>query len=204
MTKKLIWTAVLLSTSVEKDVASAIKKNNTKAGTPIFITDSDQLEKYSWNNSVKLAYGKTKLGKDEAKKAADEIKLESVYTYKMNIHVNPYAAATALTQFTDGFDYNQTPKQKISASMDPGYFTQSVGVGIQVLEQVKTRLGDALKETVAKDFKETYADGEEMRVEYGAESVTDVSWKIAENILFTSKLELFSNLKAINQNGLRI
>ncbi len=154
-------------------------------------------EKYSWNNSAKISYGKTKLGKADPRKAADEIKLESVYTYKMNTYVNPYVAATALTQFTDGFNYD--PKVKISSFMDPGYFTQSAGVGVQVVEQVKTRVGAALKETVAKDFKETYADGEEMRVEYGAESVTDVNWKMAENILFTSKLELFSNLKAINE-----
>ena len=46
--KKLTWTAVLLSTSVENEVARAIKKNNTNVGTPIFMTDSDQPVKYSW------------------------------------------------------------------------------------------------------------------------------------------------------------
>lgn len=156
-------------------------------------------EKSTWDNSVKIAYGKTKLGQDDAKKAADEIKLESVYTYKMNIYVNPYVAGTALTQFTEGYDYGTTPKTTISAFLDPGYFTQSAGLGFQPIKQVKTRLGAALKETMAKDYKDTYAAGEELRVEYGAESVTDVSWKMAENILFTSKLELFSNLKALNQ-----
>lgn len=156
-------------------------------------------EKSSWTNSIKIAYGKTKLGKADARKAADEIKLESVYTYKMGIYVNPYVAATALTQFTDGFDYTESPKEKISALLDPGYFTQSAGLGYEPMKQVKTRLGVALKETMAKDFKDKYADGEELRVEYGAESVTDVNWKMAENILFTSKLEFFSNLKALNE-----
>ena len=156
-------------------------------------------EKTTWNNSVKIAYGKTKLGKTEAKKAADEIKLESVFTYKMNIYVNPYVAATALTQFTKGYNYGTTPKTAISAFLDPGYFTQSAGFGFTVLPQLKTRLGASLKETMAKDFKTTYSKGEKLRVEYGAESVTDVNWKMAENILFTSKLEIFSNLEALNQ-----
>jgi len=156
-------------------------------------------EKSTWNNSLKIAYGKTKLGDAAAKKAADEIKLESVYTYKMNIYVNPYVAATALTQFTKGYNYGTDPKTTISAFLDPGYFTQSAGLGFQPIEQVKTRLGAALKETMAKEYKDIYADGEELRVEYGAESVTDINWKMAENILFTSKLELFSNLKAMNQ-----
>ena len=43
--KKLTWTAVLLSTSVENDVDMAIKKNNTNVGTPIFMICPDQLEK---------------------------------------------------------------------------------------------------------------------------------------------------------------
>jgi len=156
-------------------------------------------EQYSWTNSVKLSYGQTKLGNAEARKAADEIRLETVYTRKMNIYINPYVSASALTQFTNGYDYAKTPKEKISALLDPGYFTQSAGLGFQPLKQVKTRLGAALKETMAKDFRNRYADGKEMRTEYGAESVTDVNWQMAANILFTSKLEMFSNLKAINE-----
>lgn len=156
-------------------------------------------EKYSWNNSAKISYGMTKVGDLSARKAADEIKLETVYTYKMSLYVNPYVAATGLTQFTDGYAYTDTSKTVISHLLDPGYFTQSAGVGIQPFKILKTRLGAALKETVADEFSDTYAKGEKFRVEYGAESVTDVNWQMTETILFTSKLEMFSNLKALDQ-----
>jgi hypothetical protein len=36
-------------------------------------------------------------------------------------------------------------------------------------------------------------------VEAGAESVTDVALKLSDNLLFNSKLELFSNIKGIDE-----
>ncbi len=156
-------------------------------------------EKYNWATSGKLSYGKTKVGDGDAKKAADEIKLESVLTYKMGIYVNPYAAVTGLTQFTDGYDYSTTPATTISSFMDPGYFTESIGLGINITKDIKTRLGAALKETVTDKYSAIYGKGETFRTEFGAESVTDAKIQVSEKILYTSKLELFSNLKGIDE-----
>lgn len=157
-------------------------------------------EKYNWTNTGKLSYGRTQVGDADSRKAADEIKLESVYTYKMNILINPYLAATGLTQLTTGYNYiDDTTRTAISNFMDPGYFTQSVGLGIEPNKNIKTRIGAAMKETITKDYAATYANGEKTRVEYGAESITDVTVKLSENILYTSKLELFSNLKRFDK-----
>jgi hypothetical protein len=159
-------------------------------------------EKYNWSNTAKVSYGKTKVGSSSAKKAADEIKLESVYTRKFGPIINPYAAVTGLTQFTDGFVYNDDgTKTKVSGFLDPGYFTQSIGVEIKPNEQLKTRLGAAAKETITKTqvAANTYADGEKPRVEYGAESVTDAEFKFNEILLYTSKLELFSTLNRFDE-----
>ena len=38
-----------------------------------------------------------------------------------------------------------------------------------------------------------------MRLEYGAESVTDAKLQVSESILYTSKLALFSNLKGVDE-----
>jgi hypothetical protein len=158
-------------------------------------------EKYNWTNTLKISYGKTKVGEASAKKAADEIKFESVYTRKLDIYVNPYASLSGQTQFTDGYDYKKDPGVKVSGFMDPGYFIQSVGVGYSSDETIKSRLGGAIKETITRSDTAAliYAEGEDFRVEYGMESVTDVSYKFNENLLFTSKLELFSNLKRIDE-----
>jgi len=164
--------------------------------------ENDQ-EKYNWSNTGKFSFGQAKIGNADSRKAADEIKLESVYTYKMGKEINPYAAVTGRTQISQGYAYTDTSKAAISNFLDPGYFTQSVGVGYKPNETVKTRFGAALKETVADKYP--FADDpatariEKNRVEFGAESVTDLEFKVRENIIFKSKLEMFSNLEGINE-----
>jgi hypothetical protein len=166
-----------------------------------FVNDQ---EKYNWSNSGKCSFGKTKIGDVEARKAADEIKLESVYTYKFGVYVNPYIAATGKTQFTKGYIYDNNFKKAVSNFMDPAYFTESIGVGYAPNDKIKSRLGAALKETITSDFP--YADDptttdkiEKTKVEIGAESTTDINLKLSETILFTSKLELFSNLERVDE-----
>ncbi|UCE21681.1 MAG: DUF3078 domain-containing protein, partial [Candidatus Aminicenantes bacterium] len=82
----------------------------------------NERKKTNWANSGKFTYGATKLGEQDFRKSIDEIKLESVLTYKLNTHVNPFFAVTGETQFAPGYDYDVEPKTQISAFMDPGYF----------------------------------------------------------------------------------
>ncbi len=161
--------------------------------------------KTNWANSGKLTYGATKTGDQQMRKSVDEIKLESVFTYKLGVLINPFAAVTGETQFAPGYNYGTTPKTQVSAFMDPGYFRESAGIGIKPNEIIKTRLGISLKQTLTTDFPQPYADDpttvkiEKFKNEVGAESVTDLNWKITQNTLFTSKLELFSTLEALNK-----
>ena len=152
----------------------------------------------NWSNSYKIAYGQTRLGSKGLRKIEDKIELESVLTYKIGTYVNPYASATFKSQFDDGFKYDDVTNTKVKTSsrFDPAYLTQAVGVGYQPYENVKTRLGAALREVLSD--AQGYADDpatatvETSKVEGGLESVTDVSWQFEENILFVSKLEMFA------------
>lgn len=159
--------------------------------------DHDQ-EAYYWANSGKLDFGQNQTGTQIVKKTSDEIRLESVFTLKMKLHVSPYAALKGETQFTAGYDYSPAEPVKVSNFLDPGYFTESVGVGYAQDKWLTTRLGFAARQTVARDHVLRYiADpvslggNSYLQNKLGLESVTDVSWKIAENVLFVSKLELF-------------
>lgn len=169
-----------------------------------FNFTNDQ-EKTNWANSGKLTYGANKTGSQEMRKSIDEIKLETVLTYKLGVMINPFVAATGETQFASGYNYGTTPKSQISAFMDPGYLRESAGVGFKPNEIVKTRLGVALKQTITSDYPAPYADDpkttkiEKIKNEVGGESVTDVSWKVSANSLLTSKLELFSAFKSLEE-----
>jgi len=170
-----------------------------------FNFTNDQ-EKNNWANSGKLTYGANKTGSQEMRKSIDEIKLESVFTYKLGVLINPFVAATGETQFASGYKYGADSKTQISAFMDPGYIRESAGLGIKPNEIIKTRLGVALKQTITQDYPELYADDpktintiEKIKNEVGAESVTDLNLKVSENSLFTSKLEMFSTLTTVKE-----
>ncbi len=165
-------------------------------------------EKTQWTNSGKFSYGSTKTGDEKARKSIDEIKLETVLTYKLS-RISPYLSATAESQFAPGYSYREESRTEISAFMDPAYFREAAGAEYQPNELIKTRFGFSLKQTVTSDHPVPYADDpetseiEKTRSELGAESVTDLNWKIAENTLLTSKLELFSTFEALDQTDVQ-
>lgn len=163
------------------------------------------LEKTNWATEYKFGFGQTRLGDQGLRKTDDKIDLSSVLTYKLDVYVNPYGAVTFKSQFAKGFTYdangNRTP---VSKFFDPAYITQSVGVGYQPIPEVKTRLGAALREIITQDFN-GYADDpsttttEKTRVEGGLESVTEAEWKLDDNMLLKSKLELFAPFKSLDR-----
>lgn len=167
----------------------------------------DDQQKTNWSNTGKFSYGNTKAGDQAARKSIDEIKLESVFTYKTGKLLNPFVAVTGETQFAAGYNYGTDPKTQISTFMDPGYLRESAGIGYKPNEIIKTRLGAALKQTITNDYPIPYANApgtpvaeiDKIKSEIGAESVTDVNWKVSENSLFTSKLELFSAFKTFQE-----
>jgi len=167
-----------------------------------FVNDQ---EKSNWSNTGKFTYGETKSGDNESQKSIDEIKIESVFTYKISKLLNPFVAATGETQFGPGYDYSAEQKVQISRFMDPGYFRESIGIGYKPSDTFSTRFGAALKQTITSNYPIPFADDpntkaiEKTKSEAGIESVTDINWKVAENSLFTSKLELFSALGALDE-----
>lgn len=159
---------------------------------------------FSWSNGYKLSYGEAKIGSGDTRKTEDRIEFESIFTYKMGIHVNPYLGATLKTQFATGYTIDAAGKlTPVSRFFDPGYLTQTAGVGYQPSEGVKTRLGMGLREIFTSTFV-GYSDDpktpevEKVRVDGGVESVTDAEFKLDDNLLLRSKLELFSPIKEIS------
>lgn len=165
-----------------------------------FVNDQ---EKLNWANTGKFEFGNTKSGDKPAQKSVDEIKLESVLTYKVGRLLNPYLSAVGETQFAPGYDYGQTPKAEISKFMDPGYIREALGIGYKPSDIIQVRFGAAMKQTVADRY--AYADDpatpeiEKLKNEVGAESVVDFNYKVTAATQIKSKVELFSNLKAADQ-----
>jgi hypothetical protein len=167
-------------------------------------------EKIEWINEYKFGYGQAKLGSQGIRKTDDKIDLESVLTYKIGAYINPFASASLKTQFAEGVMFDASGHATpVSNFFDPAYLTQTVGVGYQPIPEVKTRLGAALRETIAKIFASKYSDDlttsevEKVRVEGGIESVTEVGWTVMENVILNAKLEIFAPLKQFDRMTVR-
>jgi hypothetical protein len=155
----------------------------------------------NWTTDYKFGFGQARLGSQGLRKTDDVIDLSTVLTYKAGVLVNPYASATLKSQFARGYKYDANGNATaVSAFFDPGYLTQSAGVGYQPIPEVKERVGVALREIFTSEFP-SYADDsattevEKTSVLGGIESVTEIEWHLEQSLLFTSKLELFSAFK---------
>lgn len=159
--------------------------------------------------TYKFAFGQTKLGDQPIRKTTDKIDLETILTYKMDKYINPYVATTAKTQGFKGYNYTPAGKVAVAQFMDPAYLTQSAGVGFTPRSEIKTRLGLALREIITRDFnhyaddKETLKKVEKIRVDGGIESVTNGEWQLKDNVLLTSKLEIFAPFTALDETSVR-
>ncbi len=147
-------------------------------------------------NTGKAEFGQTKLGDRAFRKALDEVRMGSVYSYLLGFYVNPYASVQFHTQFAKGYEYDDSAgtKTPISHIMDPGYLTESVGLGVDPAPYLKSRLGFALKHTF-RDEESGYGgeDVEAVKTEPGLESVTNLDYKFNEWSMYQTELGVFVN-----------
>lgn len=166
-------------------------------------------EKTRWSNSLKMTFGEARVGDQESRKTDDEIYFESLLIYMLGTTINPYGAFTLRTQFAPGYAYfTDAPRKQISAIFDPAYLTQSAGVAYTPFENLIVRFGAGVREVLTSTYTQ-YTDDlatpeiEKSRVEGGLESVTDFRWPFAENMVFTTRLELFAPFKTLDRVVMR-
>ncbi|MFC2085531.1 DUF3078 domain-containing protein, partial [Bacteroidota bacterium] len=160
----------------------------------------------SWNfkNYLKTSFGKAKIGDDDIRQTDNEVYLEDVLSYNVGWAVDPYISNTVRTAITEGFDYGKTPALKITDFFDPGYISQSLGFSYNSSEIIQTRMGLAFQETFTDELKnysddpETKDEVEDFRFETGIESVTDAKFNVDENLIYTSKLRLFTRFENLD------
>lgn len=161
----------------------------------------------AWDSNVKLAYGQNQQGSESARKVADAIHGDSTYTLKLNAWVNPFAGATWDTQFDTGYKYfngNSPAPLAVSKFMDPGYLAESLGLAMGAGDWFKLRAGAAAKQTFSHEFgaytvDQEHPSGQACRSEYGASAMAALKLALGQQLLFTSQVDAFSNLRASDQ-----
>jgi hypothetical protein len=162
--------------------------------------------KWVWDNAVDLAIGGTRTGDEEIRKTDDKIDLASKAGYEVAHNLFASFLVNFKTQFTEGFSYNGDQRTRISHIMTPGYLTGSLGLDWKPGPDLSVYLSPAtFKTTIVNDpllvdrgelsGEGIYGvdPGENIRNEFGASFTGKYTKKIMDNVVFKTKLELFSN-----------
>jgi len=159
-------------------------------------------KKWDLYNSLKLAYGKSKTS-GSFKTTDNELRLNSILIRHLGWVVNPYFSNEVRSSISNGYDYSVSPEIQTAAFFDPGYITQSLGF-IYSKKNFSTRLGVGLQEVITNEFTK-YSDDpdtpdkiEKFKLETGIESVTEANVDLMQNILYSSRLRLFSRFNTLD------
>ncbi|MGM0568171.1 MAG: DUF481 domain-containing protein [Elusimicrobiota bacterium] len=150
----------------EQNSKSWMMKGDFRAGK-----ESDVLSR---RNTFKAEYGQSSVSGSPSQITADFIDMESIFMRKFNLYVNPYAAASLISQFNEFFD--------------PVVSGQSLGLGWQLIKKenqdLSLRLGGALKQTFESSERPVY--------DSGAESAVNYSMDFGSGRKFVSELKIFT------------
>ena len=152
-------------------------------------------------NTIKFAYGKTKLGSQEFRTNDNELYIESILSKIIGWTIDPYFSNTIRTPITTGYSYKTSPPEVIANFFDPGYMTQSIGFAYDKIKGTNIRLGIAFQEIFTKkqvkytDDPNTLNKVETFKLETGIESTITNEFAIMENIFYKGNLRLFSRFE---------
>lgn len=173
----------------------------------VFIGDfhlDNTSDLWSFKNSIKATYGRSKIGDATYRTTDNDFYLENVASYNLGWAVSPFISNSVRTQIASGYDYKVDPALEIANFFDPGYVTQTIGFTYDKYQNILTRLGIGFQEIFTNKFRQYSDDAstpdkmEAFKFETGIESVTDINYKIDDNILYTSKLRLFTQFKSLD------
>ena len=155
-------------------------------------------------NHLRASYGRNKIGSQSSIVTDNSFLLDNVLTYSLGWATNPFFSNTIITTIAEGYSYASSVPIPIANFFDPGYVTQSLGFGYSKTDNFSTRLGLAVQEVFTNRYRQ-YTDNpgttnkvESFKFETGLESVTRGQLQIADNLLLTTGLRLFTRFKDLS------
>ncbi len=167
-----------------------------------------KMGKHSWDNTIDLAYGflnTTSLG---SRKSDDRIDVLSKYGYDIGKNWYISGLINFRSQFAPGYSYpTQGAPILTSDFLAPAYLIVSPGLNYKPNDQFSFFISPAtLRWTFVKNDSLSAQgafgvdSGKSVKQEFGAFSTTTYTHKINDNVIFSSRLDLFSNYEHDPQN----
>jgi hypothetical protein len=157
--------------------------------------------KYSWTNSLSMAYGLQKIEDQDFRKTDDKIEFVSEYKTKAFKKWDYVGNFTFRSQFDKGYTYpTDSTRNLISEFLAPGYFNFSIGLNRQIgkvfnvsISPVAGKITVVGNDSLASIGAFGVDEGKNVRAEFGGSAKLGVNWEVMKNVTYKSTLELFSN-----------
>jgi hypothetical protein len=167
-------------------------------------------DKNSWDNSLDLAYGVVNTTSLGNRKSSDRIDFTSKYGYALSKNINAAALVNARSQFAKGYTFSKTSAGVDSATLTsktlmPAYVLLSLGLDYKPCENFSLFFSPATARwvIVSDDLLAPLYGvpfGKNSRQEFGAFLSANYIQKMGANMMYKTKLDLFSNYKSNPQN----
>ena len=169
--------------------------------------------KWAWDNTLDLAFGGSKIGNQHAQKTDDKIDFNSKVGWDMGRNFYLTYLLGFKTQFTEGFNYTDTSRTRISNWLTPAYLLNSVGIDWKPSDKLSVYLSPVTSRTtfvedqmlinealLANQTLFGVPPGLKMKNEIGAYFKLKHRFKVMQNINLSSEVDLFSNYEQNPQN----
>lgn len=172
-----------------------------------------------WENNLDLGYALVNTNKLGFRKTDDKIDLTAMFSHSISKKqdlIGIGAWFNMRTQFHHGYDYNETPKRRISGLMAPGYLTGGPGLNFKPASCFSFFVSPAAPRLIVftnRPYSFSYQGGvkpdgsqeiplswrynvdpvRKVRFELGALLSAKVQSDIAKNVNYRSQVNFFSN-----------
>lgn len=169
----------------------------------------------SWDNDIDLAFGFVNNSGLGYRKTIDRIYLDTKYGYELGDIWSLFASLNFLSQFSDGYNYNDdNAAQLISGMFAPAFFTAAIGFEYHPVEYFTVRLSPlAPRLTFVKDPARFVAGvgpepygvvpPDNIRYEWlGAQILAEFDKQIYENVNLKWRYLMFANYDTLEARRL--
>lgn len=163
--------------------------------------------KSKWNNNLDLFYAIVNTTSQGFRKNDDRIDLYSKYTYQFRPKLGAGIVGNFRSQFTDGYNYNETPKERISDWFAPAYFTLAPGLDWTPTPYLSVFVSPISGRWIVVanrpfELAESYGvdPNQKVKIEAGAYVSAIFNKEVIKNVLVKSRLDFYSNYLHKPQN----
>lgn len=162
------------------------------------FTAKYSLDRFVFDHSTSLKYGRARLNGNESRKTDDEIRLRNQVSRKFaNPNYSLIGQVNFDTQFDEGFDKNYV--NVVSTFFAPAYLTETVGFAYAPDKTMQFNAGLSLKQTIVVDtlLSPRYGlkDGSSFRNEGGVSLGYRITRQLATNVSYSGAFDTFTNLQ---------